>query len=373
LAGDLGLATLLDVEIRARLGEFRLAAAFSTDEAPVTALFGRSGAGKSSVIAAVAGLLRPDSGRVELDGRVLFDSTHRVAIPASQRRIGVVFQETRLFPHMSVRANLLYGWRRRVGAARDPSGPKLAAVIEPLGIGSLLDRRPSTLSGGERQRVAIGRAVLANPRLLLMDEPLASLDGERKAELLPLLAKLPRVFRIPIVYVSHAVDEVLRLADRMVLLDDGRVVAAGPVEEVANRPEFGRIAAQESGPDSFTVISATIVTHDSAGQTHLSFGGGALSVPRVSGEAGDRVRLRVAASEVILALAPPVGLSVRNVIPARIAGIQDIGGLVEVTLEAGGPLRARISRAARAELGLAPGLAVYALIKSTALAPGQRG
>ena len=157
------------------------------------------------------------------------------------------------------------------GGARGGGGARnFDTVIEPLGIGGLLDRRPATLSGGERQRVAIGRAVLANPRLLLMDEPLASLDGERKAELLPLLAQLPRVFKIPIVYVSHAVDEVLRLADRIVLLDAGRVIAAGPVEEVANRPDFARIAARDGGPDAFTVISATIVAHDVAeAQTRL--------------------------------------------------------------------------------------------------------
>jgi molybdate transport system ATP-binding protein len=362
---------LLEVDIRARLGAFGLDAAFASADAPVTALFGRSGAGKSSIISAVAGLLKPDAGRITLDGRVLFDSTARIAVPASQRRVGVVFQDMRLFPHLSVRANLLYGWRRRDNDATDASAPTVDTVVEPLGIGPLLDRRPATLSGGEKQRVAIGRAILANPRLLMMDEPLASLDGERKAELLPLLAELPRAFGIPIVYVSHAVDEVLRLADRMVLLDAGRVIAAGPVEDVANRADFARIAALEGGPDAFTVIAATIIEHDAAAQTRLSFPGGSLMVPRVAGEPGQRVRLRIAANEVMLALAPPTGLSVRNVIPARVTDIEDVGGLVEVMLDAGGPLRARISQAARIELGLVPGMAVFALIKSAALASRQ--
>jgi molybdate transport system ATP-binding protein len=360
---------VLEVEIRARLDDFALDVAFSSAGAPVTALFGRSGAGKSSIISMVAGLLRPDTGRVLLDERPLFDSARRIEVPPARRRIGVVFQDARLFPHMSVRANLLYGWRRVGGA----NGPGLDRVIDPLGIGPLLDRRPGTLSGGEKQRVAIGRAILANPRLLLMDEPLASLDGERKAELLPLLAQLPSVFRIPIVYVSHAVDEVLRLADRIVLIDAGRVVAAGSVEEVANRPDFARIAALTGGPDAFSVISATVVGYDIAdAQTRLSFAGGSLTVPRIAAEPGARVRLRVAAGEVMLALAPPIGLSVRNIIPARVSALEDTGGMIDVTLDVGVPLRARISRAARTDLGLAPGMPVYALIKSAALAPGAR-
>jgi len=355
---------LLEFEARARRGAFALDARFATHDAPVTALFGRSGAGKSSVIAAIAGLLRPQAGRIVAGGEVLFDAARRIDLPPARRRVGVVFQDSRLFPHMDVRANLLYGQRRARGAA----GPALDAVIEPLGIGPLLDRRPATLSGGERQRVAIGRALLARPRLLLMDEPLASLDGERKAELLPLLERLPRAFAIPILYVSHAVDEVLRLADRLVLIDAGRTVAEGPVEEVANRADFAHIAAREGVPDAFSVIAATIESHDAAeAQTRLAFAGGALTVPRIAGHAGERVRLRIPASEVILAQQLPHGLSVRNAIAARVTALEDVRGMIEVTLDAGGPLKARISRAARAELSLAPGATIYALIKSAAL------
>lgn len=349
-----------------------LEARFHTGDAPVTVLFGRSAAGKSSIIAAIAGLLRPAMGRILLDGVALFDAAARVDSPASRRRVGVVFQDSRLFPHRSVRDNLLYGWRR----APEPRPLGLAAVVEPLGIAHLLDRRPATLSGGERQRVAIGRALLAHPRLLLMDEPLASLDGERKAELLPLIAQLPGHFGIPVIYVSHTVDEVLRLADRMVLVDQGIVLAEGSVEEVANRADFAQIAAVEGGPDAFTVINATVTGHDvPEGLTRLSFSGGMLTVPRLTAHPGERVRLRVAAGDVILALERPGGISVRNVIPARITAIAEAGPMLDVLLFAGGPLRARISRSAREELGLAPDMSVFALIKSAALAgsSGVRG
>ncbi len=357
---------MLEVRVQSRQGTFVLDVAFSTENAPVTALFGRSGAGKSTVIAIVAGLVRPGRGRVTLDGETLVDSEHGVDRAPQDRRVGVVFQDARLFPHMSVRDNLLFGWRRAAGRALG-----LDRVLEPLGIGHLLARRPATLSGGERQRVAIGRALLANPRLLLMDEPLASLDGERKAELMPLLAQLPRTFRIPIVYVSHGVDEVLRLADRMVLLDHGRTLATGPVEEVANRHDFAQIAAIEGGPDAFSVIAASVAGHDEANaQTHLAFAGRSMSVPRLDAPVGSRVRLRIAAGEVILALAPPSGLSVRNVIPARIVALEPAAGLVDVMLDAGAPLRARVTRAACDELSLRPGLGVFALIKSAALAGG---
>ncbi len=202
-----------------------------------------------------------------------------------------------------------------------------------------------------------------------MDEPLASLDGERKAELLPLIAQLPGHFGIPVVYVSHAVDEVLRLADRMVLVDRGIVLAEGPVEEVANRADFAQIAAVEGGPDAFTVINATVTDHDAPqGLTRLSFSGGTLTVPRLTAQPGERVRLRVAAGDVILALDRPSGISVRNVISARITAIVEAGPMLDVMLSAGGPLRARISRSAREELGLKPDMPVFALIKSAALA-----
>lgn len=360
----------LEVDIERQLGAFRLQAAFATMNAAVTALFGRSGAGKSSLIAAIAGLLRPDRGRIAMDGMVLFDRSARRDLAPRRRRIGLVFQDGRLFPHYSVRGNLLYGLERVV-----PEDRRLGfdQVVEPLGIAHLLDRRPSTLSGGEKQRVAIGRALLASPRLLLMDEPLASLDGERKAELLPLIAQLPREFGIPIVYVSHSVGEILRLADRLVLIEDGRVVVAGDLEDVTARADFAKIAAIAGDEEPFTVIATTVLDHDDAlGQTRLSFVGGTLTLPRLPEATGYRVRLRIAAGDVIIALDHPPGLSVRNVVTGRVVALDDAGNLVDVTLDIGCPLRARITREARRELALEPGKPVFALIKSAAIAAGNR-
>jgi molybdate transport system ATP-binding protein len=217
---------MLSVEVEKQLGDFALRAAFTADSG-ATALFGASGAGKTSVINMIAGLLRPDRGRIVLDGDVLFDSAARVDAPAWRRRIGVVFQEGRLFPHFTVKRNLLYG-RWMDGQRADAA--QFAHVVDLLDIGRLLDRRPGKLSGGERQRVAVGRALLMNPRLLLLDEPLASLDAARKADILPYFERLRDEARVPIIYVSHDANEVKRLATRVVMLEDGRVTATGGVE-----------------------------------------------------------------------------------------------------------------------------------------------
>jgi molybdate transport system ATP-binding protein len=217
---------MLSVDVEKQLGDFTIAAAFAA-AGGATALFGASGAGKTSLINMIAGLLRPDRGRIALDGTTLFDDAARIDVPAWRRRIGCVFQEGRLFPHLSVRHNLDYGrWMGRHAA--DPAA--FAHVVELLDIGPLLDRRPGKLSGGERQRVAVGRALLMRPRLLLLDEPLASLDAARKGEILPYLERLRDEARVPIIYVSHDAAEVRRLATRVVMLEAGRVVATGGVE-----------------------------------------------------------------------------------------------------------------------------------------------
>jgi molybdate transport system ATP-binding protein len=245
------------VEIHRRLGAFELDVAFaSRGEGGVTALFGVSGAGKTAVVDCVAGLARPDSGRIEVGGRVLFDSAAGLDVPTSRRGLGYVFQDSRLFPHLTVRRNLAYGMRRAA-----PS-PRIAFddVVARLGIGHLLDRRPRALSGGERQRVAVGRALLTDPALLLMDEPLASLDQARKDELLPFLAELPARFGVPILYVSHAVDEILRVADDVVVLGGGRVLATGSVEEVIGRSDA-------AGSGSSSVLAAVVDGHE--GRTAL--------------------------------------------------------------------------------------------------------
>lgn len=226
---------MLDLKIEKRQGGFQIDTVFRSEGAGVTALFGRSGAGKTSVINMVAGLARPDKGRILLNEAPLFDSEKGINLPPEKRRIGYVFQEGRLFPHLTVAANLTYGMDLTPPSRRYAA---LDQVVALLGIEPVLSRRPAKLSGGEKQRVAIGRALLTSPSLLLMDEPLASLDAERKAEVLPFIARLSREFSIPILYVSHALEEILNLAETLVLMEAGRVVAAGPIETLMNRPDL---------------------------------------------------------------------------------------------------------------------------------------
>jgi molybdate transport system ATP-binding protein len=355
----------LSVQVADCSGAFALNVAFES-AAGVTALFGRSGAGKTTVVQMVAGLRRPGSGRISMAGRTLFDSALGIDLPAHRRRVGLVSQEPRLFPHLSVRANLLYGrW-----AGRRRSATSLEAVVSLLGLEALLARRPATLSGGEAQRVAIGRALLAGPEILLMDEPLSNLDGARRAGILPYLDRLANEGGVPILYVSHAVDEVARLADTVVLLSEGKVVASGPVEEVFSRTDLGAAAGRyEAG----TVVSAAVSGHDrDFALTSLSWGGAEIAVPDLDRPVGETVRLRIRARDVALALTPPANMSVRNVLAARVASVDlEPGAFAEVVLaiaKAGGaPLRARLTRKSAVELGLQPGLPVFALIKSVSV------
>jgi molybdate transport system ATP-binding protein len=353
----------LEVDIGCRLGGLALDAEFAT-QGGVTALFGRSGAGKTSIVNAIAGLLRPARGRIAVDGAVLFDRVRGVDLPRHRRRIGYVFQDARLFPHLTVRHNLLYG---RWFTARAQRRGGFDEVVELLGVGPLLARRPATLSGGEKQRVAIGRALLASPRLLLMDEPLASLDHERKDEILPYLDRLRSEGRVPIVYVSHALDEVTRLADAMVVVSDGRVAAAGPVAEIMSRLDLGPLTGRaEAG----SVLAATVVgQHEAYQLTELSVLGQPLLVPRVDTAAGAHVRLRVRARDVAVATRVPDELSIRNHLFGRIAAVrQEPGAFAELAIDLGGPLlRARVTRHAVDELGLVPGKPVVALIKAVAV------
>ncbi|HXP95667.1 MAG TPA: molybdenum ABC transporter ATP-binding protein [Telmatospirillum sp.] len=353
---------MLDVALRKMNGNFQIDLAFQSDGAMVTALFGRSGSGKTSVIDMVAGLVRPNEGRVAVDGRVLFDSQRGLDLPPARRRIGYVFQDGRLFPHYTVRGNLVYGMERTPAAERCI---RFDSVIEVLGIGPLLDRRPGKLSGGEKQRVAIGRALLTSPRLLLMDEPLASLDGARKAELLPFIARLPGQFGVPILYVSHSTDEVLRLADHLVLLEAGKARDSGTVEEVMSRPSFAAVSGEQ---DLASVIIATVSDHDPAyGTTHLTFPGGVLRVPLITAEPGRRLRVRIDAGDVMLALTKPSGLSVQNIFAARVSSLRHDNEQVDVGLDLGCALQSRISAQACADLGLAVGMPLFALIKSAAI------
>ncbi|PKU22843.1 molybdenum ABC transporter ATP-binding protein [Telmatospirillum siberiense] len=353
---------MLDIALRKQHGNFQLDLAFQSDGAKVTALFGRSGSGKTSVINMVAGLVRPDQGRVAVDGRVLFDGEKGIDLPPPRRRVGYVFQEGRLFPHYTVRGNLTYGMERTPASERFI---QFDQVIDVLGIGALLDRRPSRLSGGEKQRVAIGRALLSSPRLLLMDEPLAALDGARKDELLPFIALLPGQFGVPILYVSHAVDEVLRLADHLLLMNDGKLEDSGTVEDVMGRSGFAEVSGRR---DPASIVTAMVTQHDRLhGTTHLSFPGGVIRVPLLSAPAGRKLRVRIDAGDVMLSLTRPTGLSVQNIFPARVVSLRHESGLVDVGLDLGCMLHAQISEQAYADLGLNIGLPLYALVKTAAI------
>lgn len=345
---------------------FTLEAAF---EAPpgLTALFGRSGSGKTTIVNAVAGLLRPERGRIESDGMVLLDTERGVNLPVHRRRIGYVFQEGRLFPHLTVRQNLTYG---RWFAPRGEAGADFDRIVELLGIGALLERRPAALSGGEKSRVALGRAILAKPRMLLMDEPLAALDEQRKAEILPYLERLRDETRLPILYVSHSPAEVARLATTVVLLNAGKVTRAGPVADVLADPAFAtQLGVREAG----AVLTVRLAAHEADGLSRLETQAGPLFVPRVIGSPGTALRVRILAQDVMLALDRPERISALNVLPATVREIRmgdGPGAMVQLRVgdEA---LLARVTRRSVEALALVPGLSLYATIKAVAVAPSD--
>ncbi|GAC1346940.1 MAG: molybdenum ABC transporter ATP-binding protein [Acetobacteraceae bacterium] len=355
---------MLEVDVRHAFPGFRLAAAFVAPLRGVTALFGPSGSGKTTVLAAVAGLLRPDGGRVALGERVLFDAARGVFVAPERRRFGVVFQESRLFPHLSVASNLRYGLRR---APAGEAGPGFEEVVDLLGIETLLARRPLALSGGERQRVALGRALLARPLLLLLDEPLAALDQARRAEVLPFLARVRDRFALPMLYVTHALDEVDRLADALVLMQAGQVVASGTPEALSLRTDLPMLAERR---DAGAVLACIVEAHDPArGLTRLVFRGGALLVPLQVGEPGTALRVRVRARDVSLATSAPVGVSVQNVLTGVLEAIAPGGAFDVMVRVAVGETRllSRVTRDTVGRLGLAPGQAVWAMVKSVTL------
>lgn len=357
----------LSVDIQQRLGDFALNANF---EAPagITVLFGRSGAGKSAIIRAVAGLSRPDAGRIALDDQVLFDRDAGRHLPPHRRHLGMVFQDGRLFPHLSVRQNLAYGgWV----TGQRPGRAQWDRVVDMLGIGPLLDRRPAKLSGGEKQRVAIGRALLAAPRLILADEPLAALDDGRKAEILPYFERLRDEVAIPILYVSHAAPEVARLATTVIALDAGRVTAQGPALDVLGNPDVTPVGPTSMG----AVLETTVRRHHGDGLSELDAGGVSLFLPTVPHAPGHRIRVRIAAHDVILSTAPPVGLSALNIVPATVEAIHPTGpaGATVALSTPAGRILARVTRRSINALGLTPGAPCHGVIKSVAIAAADIG
>jgi molybdate transport system ATP-binding protein len=354
------------MEARFRIGYsgFTLDADLSLPASGITALFGPSGSGKTTILRCVAGLERSPEGFLSVAGEVWQDERRGIFLSTHKRPLGLVFQEASLFPHLSVRGNLLYGMKR-TGHAEDAASE---AMLDLLDIRALQGRMPDGLSGGERQRVAIARALLTRPRLLLMDEPLAALDLKRKLEILPYLERLHDELSIPVIYVSHSLDEVTRFADRLVLIDHGRITANGPLTEILARPDLSAAFAGEAG----AVLETTVATPEASGITRLEFPGGQLYIVGDARALGSRPRCRIKASDVSLALTRHADTSILNLLPATVAAVVDADtpghALVQLRLgDTGTPLLARITEHSRRALAIAPGLPVIAQVKSVAI------
>ncbi len=353
---------MIEVDVRRRLPTLTLDVRFTASEG-ITALFGRSGAGKTTVVNMLAGLERPDEGRIAVANRVLFDRERGSDLAPEKRRLGYVFQEDRLFPHLSVRGNLAFGARRAPASERRIN---FEAVVALLDLGGLLARRTARLSGGEKQRVAIGRALLACPSLLLMDEPLAGLDTPRRAEIMPFIESLRDQLGVPIVYVTHNIDEIIRLADTVVLIDEGRVAAAEPLEEIMTRLDLSAIIGSF---DAGAVMRATVAEHDPEhALTRLEIKGGTLTVSRLDLPLGASLRVRIRARDVILALRRPADISTLNVLSGTVTELRPaMASQTDVLVDVGSRLWARVTRRSVEELGIEPGREVFALVKSVAL------
>lgn len=342
-------------------GVFHLDVDLDLPSTGVTSLFGPSGCGKTSLVRAIAGLDHHPGGFLKVDNSIWQDE--QTFMPVHRRPLGYVFQESSLFGHLSVRGNLEYGLKRVPGKDRHIS---LDDAIELLEIGSLLTRRPYTLSGGERRRVAIARALAVSPKLLLLDEPLAGLDAQRKQEVIPYIDSLHRTLEIPIILVSHVPEEVARLSDHLVLMKDGQVTAAGDVHEMFTRLDL-QLARED---DAAAIIEAIVVSHDEHFQlTHMDFAGGRITMPRMPFLPGQTARLRLAARDISLTLEKQKETSILNIIPVTVDALSAHGeAQVTVRLLAGEvPLLATITRKSAEDLGLASGKAVFAQIKSVAL------
>ena len=329
----------------------------------IVALFGPSGSGKSTLLRVIAGLERGNCGRIAFGDQVWADSSANVFVPPHQRSVGLVFQDGRLFAHLTVDGNLRYAARRSVKTRKSIS---FEGVVEALDLKDLLCRSPATLSGGERQRAALGRTLLSQPDLLLLDEPMSALDVRRKGELLPFIEKVPQAFGVPMIFVSHAVDEVIRLADEAIILVDGKVSGRGPLPEIFQQAGMHGLTGNfEAG----SVVDATVVEQDAKYQlTAVKIGGETLWMPMVSSlPCGEDVRLRIRARDVSLATCVPKGISIRNCLPAHVTQIdaEPDTAFAEVMADIGGQaIRARITRHAADELGLKRGMKAYVLIKS---------
>jgi molybdate transport system ATP-binding protein len=362
----------IKADFKGALGSFSLDAAFAAPAKGVTALFGPSGCGKTTVLRCIAGLQRLQDGLCIVGGDVWQDRDGAF-LPTHKRPLGYVFQEASLFAHLSVRRNLMFGAPRGEGGA---GKGKIAfdEVVELLGVTALLDRAPGKLSGGERQRVAIGRALLTQPKLLLMDEPLSALDRATKDEILPFLERLRDRLKLPIVYITHAIAEVERLADQIVLIEKGRVIGAGPLDELQSDPTLPLASAR----DAAVTLDGVVEAHDERyGLLTLRVRGGSLIAPAPKAAIGARRRIRVIAGDVSLAREPPGLSSILNVLPARIVSAKPVDSDEMIAVLAlgadgsGARLLSRLTRKSWDGLSLAEGMSVHAQVKAVALAPGR--
>jgi molybdate transport system ATP-binding protein len=354
----------IEVEFRHTLGTFALDVAFTVSRPGITALFGPSGGGKTTTVNVLAGLLKPREGRVILGDRIVLDTEKRVFVQPRERRIGYVFQDARLFPHMNVGENLRFGWRR----SKTPADKEMFAhVLDLLNLESLLTRRPSKLSGGERGRVALGRALLSDPVLLLLDEPLAALDAARRDEILPYLERLHREAGLPMIYVTHSADELTRLADEVVVLNAGRVTRQAGIFDILCDLEFDTL----TGIAGYGAVIETRISEQrrELGLTVLAFQGGELVVPRIDGKIGSVLRIRARAEDILLAREAPALISANNVLPVKVSGIRLTGDAqADVQLICGSAkLIARITQASLARLAIANGMELFAIVKSVTI------
>ena len=354
---------MLSVNITKAFGSFRLETQFEVEEGSITAIFGKSGAGKTSTINAIAGLTRPDVGVIQIGNTTLFDQNLRINLPIYKRQIGYVFQDDRLFPHMTVRNNLIYGTPKNQDVANSLNVTDITGLLE---LAPLLERRPRTLSGGEKQRVAIGRALLSNPKLLLMDEPLASIDVQHRFEILPFIQRVREKIGITIIYVTHALEEVIFIADQIILLSEGQVTAQGTVEEIMSRLDLHPMTSRF---DAGAVISATYSGYDREFDLgELSFDGGTLRIAGLNAEIGIHLRAHIRARDVSLMLDKPKDTSVLNIFKGELIEIrQEDGPQLDLLINIGTPLMARITRKSLNDLNLNIGSKVYAMIKAVAI------
>ena len=354
---------MLSVNITKAFGSFRLETQFEVEEGSITAIFGKSGAGKTSTINAIAGLTRPDVGVIQIGNTTLFDQNLKINLPIYKRQIGYVFQDDRLFPHMTVRNNLIYGTPKNRDVANSLNLTDITGLLE---LAPLLERRPRSLSGGEKQRVAIGRALLSNPKLLLMDEPLASIDVQHRFEILPFIQRVREKTGITIIYVTHALEEVIFIADQIILLSEGQVTAQGTVEEIMSRLDLHPMTSRF---DAGAVISATYSGYDREFDLgELSFDGGILRIAGLNAEIGILLRAHIRARDVSLMLDKPKDTSVLNVFKGELIEIRhEEGPQLDLLINIGTPLIARITRKSLNDLNLDIGSKVYAMIKAVAI------